>query len=227
MGTGMQRGPHYIGAFAPAPLAPRRELRASRPSTTFARASSTKLPRPCGNPDARVTNLVRCKRTTLRWGVSLATSSGATRQCPACQAETPAENKFCGECGSPMPTACPSCGHQNPAGQKFCGECGAGLAGAAKPSAVVPPATPVTAQEPVPSPPATSGLSSSYREADPVAYTPKHLAEKILTSKSAIEGERKRVTVMFADVSGLTAMSERLDAEDVHAIMDRAFEVRI
>ena len=122
-----------------------------------------------------------------------------------------------------MPTACPSCGHQNPAGQKFCGECGAGLAGAAKPSAVVPPATPVTAQEPVPSPPATSGLSSSYREADPVAYTPKHLAEKILTSKSAIEGERKRVTVMFADVSGFTAMSERLDAEDVHAIMDRAF----
>jgi class 3 adenylate cyclase/tetratricopeptide (TPR) repeat protein len=63
------------------------------------------------------------------------------------------------------------------------------------------------------------------REASPVSYTPKHLAEKILTSKGAIEGERKTVTVMFADVSGFTAMSERLDPEDVHGIMDRAFEV--
>src|SRR5207247_1573243 len=147
------------------------------------------------------------------------------RQCPACQAETPARNKFCGECGGPLPTACPACGHQNPPGHKFCGECGAALAGAAKPTAVAPPASPVTTHEPALSPPAPAGSSSSYRGADPVSYTPKHLAEKILTSKSAIEGERKRVTVMFADVSGFTAMSERLDPEDVHAIMDRAFEV--
>jgi class 3 adenylate cyclase len=63
------------------------------------------------------------------------------------------------------------------------------------------------------------------RFASPEAYTPKHLAEKILTSKSAIEGERKIVTVMFSDVSGFTAISEKLDPEDVHAIMDRAFEV--
>src|SRR5207302_10142653 len=61
--------------------------------------------------------------------------------------------------------------------------------------------------------------------ASPAAYTPKHLAEKILTSKGALEGERKQVTVMFTDVSGFTAMSERLDPEEVHAIMDRAFEV--
>jgi class 3 adenylate cyclase len=63
------------------------------------------------------------------------------------------------------------------------------------------------------------------RFASPEAYTPKHLAEKILTSKGAIEGERKIVTVMFSDVSGFTAISEKLDPEDVHAIMDRAFEV--
>jgi len=124
-----------------------------------------------------------------------------------------------------LPTGCPACGHQNPPGHKFCGECGAALAGAAKPTAVAPPAAPVTPPEPALSPPAPTSASSSYREADPVSYTPKHLAEKILTSKSAIEGERKRVTVMFADVSGFTAMSERLDPEDVHAIMDRAFEV--
>jgi class 3 adenylate cyclase/tetratricopeptide (TPR) repeat protein len=59
------------------------------------------------------------------------------------------------------------------------------------------------------------------------AYTPKHLAEKILKTRSAIEGERKLVTVMFSDVSGFTAMSERLDPEEVHAIMDRAFQVII
>src|SRR5207237_4685347 len=53
----------------------------------------------------------------------------------------------------------------------------------------------------------------------------KHLADKILSSRSAIEGERKQVTVLFTDVSGFTAMSERLDPEDVHAIMDQAFEV--
>src|SRR5439155_27345389 len=65
----------------------------------------------------------------------------------------------------------------------------------------------------------------SDRFASPAGYTPKHLAEKILTSKGAIEGERKTVTVMFSDVSGFTAMSERLDPEEVHAIMDRAFGV--
>src|SRR5438093_863399 len=90
---------------------------------------------------------------------------------------------------------CPACRHENPDAQKFCGECGARLAAA------------------------------PARFASPAAYTPKHLAEKILTSKSAIEGERKQVTVMFTDVSGFTAMSERLDPEDVHAIMDRAFEI--
>ncbi|PYN72977.1 MAG: guanylate cyclase, partial [Candidatus Rokuibacteriota bacterium] len=68
-------------------------------------------------------------------------------------------------------------------------------------------------------------MATSTRFASPEAYTPRHLAEKILTSKGAIEGERKIVTVMFSDVSGFTAMSEKLDPEDVHGIMDRAFEV--
>ena len=96
---------------------------------------------------------------------------------------------------------CPACRHENPEAQKFCGECGVKLAQAS------------TGPPPVPD-----------RFASPAAYTPKHLAEKILTSKSALEGERKQVTVLFTDVSGFTALSERLDPEDVHAIMDRAFE---
>jgi len=133
-------------------------------------------------------------------------------QCPRCQHENPAGVKFCGECGAPLALLCPACRSSNPVGNKFCGECGAPLGGDRSPRSSVPLA------EVVPTP-----LESKY--ATPQTYTPKHLAEKILTSKSVIEGERKGVTVMFADVSGFTAMSERLDPEDVHAIMDRAFEV--
>jgi class 3 adenylate cyclase/tetratricopeptide (TPR) repeat protein len=60
-----------------------------------------------------------------------------------------------------------------------------------------------------------------------VTYTPRHLVEKVLTSKGAIEGERKQVTVLFTDVSGFTAMSSRLDPEDVHEIMDRCFDIML
>ena len=56
--------------------------------------------------------------------------------------------------------------------------------------------------------------------AEPKTYTPKHLADKILSTRSTLEGERKLVTVMFADVAGFTAISEKLDPEDVHLIMD-------
>ncbi|MGH7322717.1 MAG: AAA family ATPase, partial [Candidatus Rokuibacteriota bacterium] len=113
-----------------------------------------------------------------------------TLNCPACHAENPADWKFCGACGSRLPSAWPACDHENPPTQRFCGECGA----------------PLTAS---------------------TVYTPKHLAEKILKGRSAVEGERKQVTIMFSDVSGFTAMSERLDPEEVHAIMDRAFQVII
>jgi adenylate cyclase len=54
-------------------------------------------------------------------------------------------------------------------------------------------------------------------------YTPRHLADKILTSRSALEGERKQVTVLFADVAGFTALSTRVDPEELHAIMDGCF----
>src|SRR3989441_4552194 len=112
---------------------------------------------------------------------------------------------------------CPTCRHDNPEGQKFCGECGARLTAVAPSAAATPTPSPPS---PPPGPPAVSD-----RFASPAGYTPKHLAEKILTSKGALEGERKRVTVMFSDVSGFTAMSERLDPEEVHGIMDRAFGV--
>ena len=139
--------------------------------------------------------------------------------CPSCRADNAPQNKFCAECGTRLALACPACGHVGQPGGKFCVECGAALAGVAPAS---PPPPPLDDTSPSAGPAATP---SSFREATPASYTPKHLAEKILTSKSAVEGERKTVTVMFSDVSGFTAMSERLDPEDVHGIMDRAFDV--
>jgi class 3 adenylate cyclase len=59
----------------------------------------------------------------------------------------------------------------------------------------------------------------------PGSYTPKHLAEKILASRSALEGERKQVTVLFADVKGSMELAEQLDAEEWHRIMDRFFQI--
>jgi class 3 adenylate cyclase/tetratricopeptide (TPR) repeat protein len=65
----------------------------------------------------------------------------------------------------------------------------------------------------------------ALQDAAPVSYTPRHLAERILTGRSSLEGERKQVTVLFADVAGFTALSERLDPEVVHTIMDGCFSI--
>ncbi len=130
-------------------------------------------------------------------------------KCPHCAHENPAEGKFCGECGARLELSCPACQTPNPSSNKFCRECGRRLSAS-------PPPAPA---------PGRSLSPSAERFAPPQAYTPKHLAEKILTSRSAMEGERKQLTVLFTDVCGFTAMSSRLDPEDVHEIMDRAFEV--
>ena len=70
---------------------------------------------------------------------------------------------------------------------------------------------------------AQSHLLDPFKE--PKSYTPKFLAEKILTSKSVIEGERKLVTVLFADVANFTSISEKLDPEEVHQVMDGCFQI--
>jgi adenylate cyclase len=125
-------------------------------------------------------------------------------QCSACSHENPDGNRFCGGCGAALAKACPSCSHSNPPDHRFCGACGAGLeAGAPSPSAPAPEAP----------------------ERDPRAYTPKHLADKILQSKSALEGERKQVTVLFADVQGSMELAGQLDPEQWHAILDRFFTI--
>src|SRR5262249_56187963 len=60
---------------------------------------------------------------------------------------------------------------------------------------------------------------------DPRAYTPRHLAEKILTTRRALEGERKHLSILFLDVVDSMRLAEKLDAEEWHRVLDRAFEI--
>jgi class 3 adenylate cyclase/tetratricopeptide (TPR) repeat protein len=121
---------------------------------------------------------------------------GAAMKCPSCNASVPEAGKFCSECGAPLPRLCPACGHSNPGSAKFCSECGAALALKPSPSA------------------------AQSRFASAKDYTPKHLAEKILTARAALEGERKQVTVLFADLKGSMELIAERDPEEARAILE-------
>jgi class 3 adenylate cyclase/tetratricopeptide (TPR) repeat protein len=119
-------------------------------------------------------------------------------KCPKCQAENSQERKFCRTCGVKLVVPCPQCGFENLSGDQFCGGCGHPL------STPTPPPLDLTT---------------------PHSYTPKFLADKILTTRSSVEGERKLVTVLFADVANFTSISEKLDPEEIHQIMDGCFKI--
>jgi uncharacterized membrane protein YvbJ len=102
-------------------------------------------------------------------------------RCPSCGFENPAGMKFCGQCATPLTGPCPQCGFANPPGFAFCGQC----------------ATPLT-------------TAPSMVAPSPQTNTPAHLAEKILTSKNALEGERTQVTMLFVDVSAFTTRAKHL-----------------
>jgi class 3 adenylate cyclase len=68
---------------------------------------------------------------------------------------------------------------------------------------------------------------SPLRSASPETYTPKPLAEKILTSKSALEGERKQVTVLFPDLKGSMEMLADRDPEEVRRLLEPVLESMI
>ena len=89
---------------------------------------------------------------------------------------------------------CAACGHVNTSGSRFCSGCGQRLGGA-----------PVAGRS-------------------PDSYTPKHLAEKILISRSALEGERKQVTVLFADLKGSMDLLADRDPEEARALLDPVLE---
>ena len=97
-----------------------------------------------------------------------------------------------------MALACPSCGFTNEPNVKFCGGCGAPLI--------------------------SSTTAPESRFTSPEAYTPKHLAEKILTSKTALEGERKQVTVLFADLKGSMELLADRDPEEARKLLDPVLE---
>jgi class 3 adenylate cyclase/tetratricopeptide (TPR) repeat protein len=119
--------------------------------------------------------------------------------CPGCGQANPPAAQFCGGCGARLAAVCSSCRAANPPGNRFCHQCG----GALEPAA------------------------AAEQSVSPRSYTPQHLAEKILTTAAALKGERKQVTVLFVDVSGFTSLSERLDPEEVHRLMSRAFDLML
>src|SRR5207247_4513555 len=120
-------------------------------------------------------------------------------KCPRCQHENEAGAKFCEECAAPLARACAKCGRPLSPTAKFCPEC----AHPTGPSAVPAPV---------------------QRFDSPGSYTPKHLAEKILTSKSALEGERKHVTVLFADLKGSMELLADRDPEEARKLLDPVLE---
>jgi class 3 adenylate cyclase/predicted ATPase len=124
-----------------------------------------------------------------------------------CGHANPIGQKFCGECGAPLALACPACATLNPPGQKFCGECGAALGPAA-------PAAAAGGRAPAPAP----------RFVSPEAYTPRHLADRILTARASMEGERKQVTVLFADLKSSMELLADRDPEEARHILDPVLE---
>jgi class 3 adenylate cyclase/predicted ATPase len=119
--------------------------------------------------------------------------------CPRCQHENPADAVFCQECGTRLEAACPGCGTANQLGAKFCKKCGQPMV-------------------------RTPQAAAAMKFPSPETYTPRHLAEKILTSKSALEGERKQVTVLFADLKGSMELLADRDPEEARKILDPVLE---
>src|SRR5262245_49878095 len=104
--------------------------------------------------------------------------------CPCCQHKNDVTASFCEECGTKLGArTCAACSAEVKASAKFCPRCGAAVGAATAVDAVA---------------------------RDPRGYTPKHLADKILSSRSALEGERKQVTVLFGDVKGSMELAEQI-----------------
>src|SRR5262249_19677191 len=117
------------------------------------------------------------------------------KECPRCRRRNPAHAKFCLGCGGSFMLTCPRCATALPADASFCLECG----------------------QPV-------GAPAAPQHVSPEVYTPKHLAERILTSKSALEGERKQVTVLFADLKGSMELLADRDPEEARKLLDPVLE---
>ena len=128
-------------------------------------------------------------------------------QCPGCRHNNPAHARFCAACGTRLAAACATCGAELPPGARFCPACGTAVDTAA--AAVG----------------RTPDVAVAARTPD--VYTPRHLAERILTSRAALQGERKPVTVLFCDLVGSTGLAERLGPDGMHELLNRFFEITL
>jgi len=128
-------------------------------------------------------------------------------QCPECQVGNREGAKFCKKCGTKLELKCPSCGNPYESDSVFCDECGHNLT--------------------LPSKPTPKDLTLDEKIEKIQKYLPKGLIEKILAQRERIEGERKQVTVMFCDMEGFTALSERIGPEEAYSIMDQVYEILI
>jgi class 3 adenylate cyclase/predicted ATPase len=120
-------------------------------------------------------------------------------KCPQCSFDNKPNKKFCTKCGSNLVLKCPNCDTEIDAGDDFCGECGHDLR--------------------------KSNEALPLDRSQPQSYTPKFLAEKILTSRNSLEGERKQVTVLLADIKDSTELIKDLDPEDAQQILDPAIQI--
>ena len=127
-------------------------------------------------------------------------SRGHQLNCPKCQHLNRLEAKFCEECGARLPRLCATCGYELSPAAKLCPECGQAIGRASSEK--------IGTSEP------------QWQFASPEAYTPSHLAEKILTSRTALEGERKQVTALFADLKGSMEMLADRNPEEARKLLD-------
>jgi class 3 adenylate cyclase len=118
-------------------------------------------------------------------------------KCPRCEQDNPIHARFCLGCGQGLTLACGSCGAELPAGARFCLQCGHAVA---------------------------AGPAAPARSPAPETFTPKYLADKILTARAALEGERKQVTVLFADLKGSMELLAERDAEEARKLLDPVLE---
>ena len=125
--------------------------------------------------------------------------------CRACGKGIPADARFCMFCAAPLARSCAACNSDLPDEALFCPHCA--HPADARTTTVSDNAAPAPAQR------------------NPRAYTPHHLADEILRNRSALEGERKQVTVLFADVKGSMELADQVGAEAWHRILDRFFQI--
>ena len=134
-----------------------------------------------------------CARSSARFN-ALESEVESSMRCPRCEADNREGRRFCAACGASLVLTCPACEFSNEPGENFCGGCGLQLA---PPHGIPKPAF-----------------------GSPQSYTPPHLAERILTVQHALEGERKQVTVLFADMKSSMELLAGRDPEEARKLLD-------